>query len=164
MHYARVVRHGDPSVRLYGQAPQVEALTAGVYRVDLAGRGWARFDATDLDLVSSRRWKLTPQGYAKSGTLYMHRAIARAPDGRQVDHINRDRLDNRRANLRLVSHQGNVDNTTRAAAWGVERHGAAWRVKVKRRGRVHRVNGLPSREAAIAARDDLLRSLGFPVP
>lgn len=45
--------------------------------------------------------------------LYMHREIARPGIGRQVDHVNGDGLDNRRANLRLASGSQNRANTVR---------------------------------------------------
>ncbi|MBV8278501.1 MAG: HNH endonuclease [Verrucomicrobia bacterium] len=40
----------------------------------------------------------------------MHRLIVNAPPGVQVDHVNGDGLDNRRANLRLASATQNAHN------------------------------------------------------
>ncbi len=41
----------------------------------------------------------------------MHRAIMNCPEGLEVDHINGDTLDNRKENLRIVTHSINGKNT-----------------------------------------------------
>jgi hypothetical protein len=41
----------------------------------------------------------------------MHREILNVPDGILVDHINRNGLDNRKANLRRATHSQNAWNT-----------------------------------------------------
>lgn len=51
--------------------------------------------------------------YGKSSTIRLHRVIADPPKGLEVDHINGNRLDNRRNNLRVVSHAINAWNTAR---------------------------------------------------
>ncbi len=60
--------------------------------------------------LSEARWRLT-NGYAtdRNGRL-MHRVIMRAQEGQVIDHINRNPLDNRKANLRFVTHQQNTWN------------------------------------------------------
>lgn len=75
---------------------------------------------SDFDLVSQWKWKIH-NGYAsrttrtgKEGvkweTILMHRLIAQAAVGEEVDHINRNKLDNRRENLRIVPHWVNAHN------------------------------------------------------
>lgn len=77
----------------------------------------AIIDDADLPLVAPFKWYCN-YGYAvrsildcgKHRQVRMHRVIMNAPDGMEVDHINGDRLDNRRANLRLCSRADNLKN------------------------------------------------------
>jgi len=41
-------------------------------------------------------------------TIYMHREIMNCPDGKEVDHANNNKLDNRRENLRVCTKQENI--------------------------------------------------------
>lgn len=50
----------------------------------------------------SQKWK----------SYYLHRLIMRPQHGMQVDHINGDRSDNRRSNLRICTNQQNNLNKT----------------------------------------------------
>jgi len=71
----------------------------------------------DYECLKSYVWRLNPSGYAqrtvwvsgagKTAKVYMHRQIAGCPKTLEVDHINRDKLDNRRDNLRLCLRSQN---------------------------------------------------------
>lgn len=77
---------------------------------------FALIDNDDLKLVSQFKWHLSDGGYAvnKSSkkSIRMHRLIDDTPQHLQTDHINRNRLDNRKKNLRRVTSLENKWNKT----------------------------------------------------
>lgn len=82
----------------------------------------ALVDEPDFEWLSGYRWHSNGSyAYRKVGpraarhTIAMHRLIAGASDGLEVDHVNGDGLDNRRHNLRLCRHTENVRNSRRRA-------------------------------------------------
>lgn len=102
---------------------------------------------------------LSPDGYAyrhEGGrTVYMHRLLAEAVQGQVVDHINRNRLDNRRCNLRLTNWAGNARNRTpgRRRYRGIRQIGSFWGVRIKHEG-IHQVlRGFETPEEAALAYD-----------
>jgi hypothetical protein len=79
-------------------------------KIPLTQGQFATVDDEDFDMVSSCRWHYT-HGYAKSYKGgYMHRMILSAKDGEIIDHINGDKLDNRRSNIRLANKSLNGIN------------------------------------------------------
>lgn len=76
-------------------------------------------DAADVARISQWTWRFG-SGYARRGaringrfrTIRLHREILGMADDdtREVDHINRDTLDNRRSNMRIVTHRENGQN------------------------------------------------------
>lgn len=70
-------------------------------------------DDEDYEFLMYWNWGLTQHGYAMQqawGKEYMHRLLMRPKQGMVVDHINMDKLDNRRANLRCCHHSNNAFN------------------------------------------------------
>lgn len=87
----------------------------------------ALVDVEDAPLVSQWNWCVSGPGLYEHGgtslyamrrasvdgvmrTIKMHRLLFNASAGAQVDHINGNGLDNRKANLRFVTHAQNMQN------------------------------------------------------
>lgn len=64
------------------------------------------------------RFIKNPTGKPRQKTLYLHRAIMQPHPKMQVDHINGDPLDNRRANLRVCTASQNRRNSKRKYSKG----------------------------------------------
>lgn len=85
-------------------------------------RAYATVDLADYARINARRWYLKPDGYAvrniplpggRQTQQSMHRAVLSLgyKDPGEVDHIDSTaKLDNRRSNLRLVTHAQNMQN------------------------------------------------------
>jgi hypothetical protein len=86
--------------------------------IELTKGKCAIVDDEDFDRVNQFKWKF--DGYAnrikwvssekRYVCVYMHRFIINTPAGFDTDHINGDKLDNRKSNLRAVSHSVNLQN------------------------------------------------------
>jgi hypothetical protein len=78
--------------------------------------GHAMIDDADYERVLAHSWHRSAKGYVAARIngreVYMHRFICglAADDPRDVDHDNRDRLDNRRANLIPCTRRRNLLN------------------------------------------------------
>ena len=77
-------------------------------------------DAQDNWLLQKYHWYISSNGYVvaqETGKthktrkkLYLQRLIMNPPEGKQVDHINLNKLDNRRINLRVATESQNKMN------------------------------------------------------
>lgn len=76
-----------------------------------------KVDDEDYDGLAKYNWRKTNNYAARHGgtgvTIYMHRQIMDTPYGLQTDHINHDKFDNRKSNLRVVTVTQNRWNMKR---------------------------------------------------
>jgi hypothetical protein len=132
----------------------------------------------DAERVLRYPWCLNANGYAwrndrrqvGSKHTYLHRMIVSLVpgDGLYVDHINRDKLDNRRANLRIVTPAQSRQNTPAIVGLhrGVtfSRDRGLWVASVQLDGRRHHVGRYRTEaEASAAARAWRLAHMPFTV-
>lgn len=81
-------------------------------KIKLTQGQYAIVDEEDFKWLSQHKWCITSEGYAhcyKGG--YMHRMINKTPEGLITDHIDGNRLNNSRANLRTVDKSVNAINS-----------------------------------------------------
>lgn len=74
-------------------------------------------DDSDYEWLSEFKWCIGDRyamrtSYANGDrvTILMHREIMNTPNGYSTDHINGNKLDNRRCNLRICTHTENMKN------------------------------------------------------
>ncbi len=114
MHYTRWCRHGDAS------RSSIQDKKGVIYKDDHVlislDRDGKMFALVDKDSsVESHNWHYDGRyvtRHFKGGNISMHRQIMEEflTDGLEVDHINRNTLDNRRENLRVVTRSINATN------------------------------------------------------
>lgn len=87
-------------------------------KVKLTRGKYALVDDEDFEYLNQFKWFIQSNGYAgrdiggrKNKTrVLMHRLVNDTPDDLVTDHINRNKLDNRRQNLRSVTQKKNSRN------------------------------------------------------
>ncbi len=123
------------------------------------------FDAKDEMWVRDALWHVlkhgtsggVPRFYVACGSRstgthrLMHRIVARAPDDTEVDHINGDTLDNRRANLRCVSRQDNQWNRVKAKGYSWHTSSQAWLARIRVDGKLLHLGAFSTEKEALAA-------------
>ena len=142
-----------------------DGLTARVPLIARDGsiKGHAIIDAADAEWVGQWQWGMSKQGgYAVRGQgIKLHRELLglKRGDPRFGDHINRDVLDDRRANLRILTASESAQNVSsrkhsskyRGVIW-VGGANTWWAVAHVGRKRVYSQRFATEQEAAEAAR------------
>lgn len=111
-HILENTRYNTNAIHIQGEVAFID-----LYNKQREVISQAIIDVKDVDLVSSYKWTKATNGYvmAKIGDriVYLHRFIMQNIKDicvKEVDHINRNPLDNRRVNLRLTTPSENLLN------------------------------------------------------
>ena len=107
--------------------------------IKLSGkRGKGSTTIVDDDIFteySHLTWYLSDQGYAigwyKGGKYRLHRLIMKAPKGMVVDHLNHNKLDNRKKNLRVCTQRQNSQNRKDTIGYTWDKSRCKWYVQYK---------------------------------
>jgi hypothetical protein len=93
------------------------------------GRRVALLDDDDYEWAKCHCWFIARNGYvfrhrkmhegtSKPTTILMHREVMRASTGQEIDHIDADKLNNTKGNLRFVEHHLNCQRTAKKGKHG----------------------------------------------
>lgn len=149
-----------------GRAPE---LTRVEHReIRLTKGAIALVDAADYERLSARLWYLTSAGYAANGggrggspVTLMHREIMNSGPGELADHIDGNRLNNTRANLRVCDAAQNARNSrpkpgTFKGVWRPKNR-PSFRAAIKLGGRALHLGTFATAEEAARAYDAAAR-------
>lgn len=87
--------------------------SADMKKIRLQNNIFAVVSDRDFKMVSKYHWYLHTNGYVRCSTptkMYLHRLILSPKENELCDHINGDRLDNQRKNLRICTQSQNFMN------------------------------------------------------
>lgn len=110
---------------------------------DGSHRAYVLVDAADAEWASQWTWHINNSGYAvrghkvegRSQDVRLHRELLGLPrktDGREGDHIDRDKLNNRRGNLRVLTQAGNAQNVSSHQGASSQHRGVSWNTHKQR--------------------------------
>ena len=101
-------------------------------------------DDEDYELASQYSWKINKLGYVQAyekgkshstrKQVYLHRLLMVANKGEYIDHRNRNKQDNRRANLRRCTNRQNICNQGLKKSNKSGFKGVSWWDRTKERG------------------------------
>lgn len=124
-------------------------------------------DDDDYIDLKDYRWYLHPRGYAqahiKGKMVLMHRLIMQ-PGALQVDHIDGNKCNNQRSNLRLVKHGENIQNVppkinNTSGFVGVSKNGIYWQANIYKDGVRKFIGNFRDKNKAASAYNDVALEL-----
>ena len=174
-HYCQIKRCGH----LLGKTrfSTNEVVTVGdhaeVIMTDMKGNEKARaiIDNADVEAIKQHKWSLDSKGYARGRVngeeVRMHRfLLGLGKSDREVDHRDRNRLNNRRCNLRTCEHYVNMANIPIDNQCGVrgirkykERNQNPYKVEFRRQGKSFYVGYFPTLKEAKKAKEEAERRI-----
>lgn len=117
----------------------IEGEVATVYYDDVnrTRSGFFLIDKEDIEKIKPYKWSILNTGYIaaykKKKTILLHRFLMDFPVGKEVDHINHDRTDNRKSNLRICTRRQNSLNkrvNSKTGEYGIHYSKGYYRVQV----------------------------------
>lgn len=119
-------------------------------------------DLEDWEYLKKYYWNLNSNGYVvsviKGKSIPMHKIIMPDKKFEVVDHINRNKMDNRKDNLRYTTYMVNAQNRSLSSRntsghTGVYKFKNKWQASIKANNKTYFLGYFQSKEEAIVARE-----------
>ena len=162
-HYCKVKQYGSAEGHPRKSTNKFE-IDGDVLKITTAKGCEILADAEEIEKLEKYSWCVSAQGYAvaniKGKVVKMNRYILGLDNcvGKFVDHINRNKLDNRKVNLRFCTPKENARNisvakNSKSQILGVRKtkHGK-FNVRIVADGKEHHIGNFETIEEAIMAR------------
>ena len=121
-HYKKWKKYGDPNIiRRRAGTQRFKIIDENTAAIPLTKGYEALVDIEDAESVSKFPWLANEPspGYVRAlrvvnrTSIFLHSFLLGVEDGSEIDHIDNNPLNNRKNNLRLVSHTENMRNSDR---------------------------------------------------
>ena len=103
-----------PTTCCFCHKPHSPSECSQVRHISLGDGEYTVVSPEDYDSLIAHDWYIHSNGYVRATInhehVYLHRLILEIPIGHVTDHINGNKLDNRRVNLRSATHRQNAQN------------------------------------------------------
>lgn len=132
----------------------------------------AQVDDVDFDRVWMFPWRLTSHGYPKNSTQgYLHHMIMGVPPkGYVIDHIDRDKLNNKQSNLRSIPISENIRNqdfvpgkSGKRGVWRANSKAEKWTAVFRANGKFVSLGTFDTVEEASRVYEDYRRNYGVKI-
>lgn len=166
-HYTQITRHGEIK---RSRGDKNEYIVKGdyveivLYDKDYNEKCRAIIDLDDMERCKPYKWVFRNDGYVSAKIngkgIKLHRFIANIPKGLHTDHINRNRLDNRKVNLKVCTQSENNKNKSsysnnKSGRRGVEiRENGIYYVEIKYDGNRYYLGCYTNFDEAVRVREE----------
>lgn len=166
-HYKQIYRHGKIFSRTVRDKNEIVKHDnyAEIILYDKNGEEKAKaiIDLDDIEKCSNYKWSYCNGGYVicESKNILLHRFIINCNKDMFVDHINHNKLDNRKSNLRMCSQQENnqnkgiqSNNTSGCPGVNYRKDRGKWRAYICINGKQTHLGFFNTKEEAIKVRKE----------
>ena len=159
-HYSAALRAGTINKDTRYDTGQVVILYESHAEIKLTPSLSTIIDLNDVTKVTKYNWHYSC-GYACNNTIgKLHRYLISTPEELDTDHIDHDKLNNRKSNLRICTRSENQANAIMRPMRGIRKLSSGhWNVRVQYNKKSHCVGTFTTLQAAQSARDTKMKQL-----